>query len=204
MHLQGETDSAKTLFAQAAILEREIEPANQYLYSLRGTYYADCLRRSGYAEEVRHITNNNLSICRRNGWHEDVSRCYRVLGDLDADAGFHDDARKHYDKALKGAREIQVRDLLIEVLLARGCWYTRMRNTNDAAFHDLNEAYRYAMNGVYKRYEVNAHVGLAWAYLGKCDRAQARAEAENAKTMSTNMRYYWGQVDADEVLATLS
>jgi hypothetical protein len=49
--------------------------------------------------------------------------------------------------------------------------------------------------------EVDLRVGLAWAYFHKGKREAARQEADLALSMSKEMGYYWGEVDAKEVLA---
>jgi len=143
--------------------------------------------------------------------------CHRVLGDLDADSRQHDSARAHYDEALKIARGITRRDVLIEALLARGRWAARHQdltgfgNLSGLASSDLNEALAYAVDGGYRIYEADIRVALAWAHLaaGEPDRARQEAlrraqdEAERAQRMSADMGYHWGQVDAAEVLATV-
>jgi hypothetical protein len=75
-----------------------------------------------------------------------------------------------------------------------------------SAFNDLNEALGYAVEGGYRIYEADIRVALAWANAvdssqSSVDRKQrARTEAERALRMSEEMGYYWGKVDAEEVL----
>ena len=59
------------------------------------------------------------------------------------------------------------------------------------------------MDGGYRIYETDIRVALAWAHLAAGNPAAARAEAERAQHMSTDMGYHWGQMDAAEVLAAL-
>jgi len=227
-HLRGDLETAGMAFQQAEALEREIDPDVRYLYSPRGIKHADHLRRAGDADYARRVTEANLEICERNRWPDDLSLSHRVLGDLDADAGDHESARAHYDQALKIARSITRRDVLIEALLARGRWAARyqdltgfqrmqfIRNLSGLAFSDLNEALGYAVDGGYRIYEADVRVALAWAHLaaaltpGPSPRgrgealAAARQEAERAQQMSIQMGYHWGQVDAAEVLEELN
>lgn len=44
---------------------------------------------------------------------------------------------------------------------------------------------------------------LAWAYRAAGDPGRAPAERERARQMSVEMGYYWGRVDAEEVLESL-
>ncbi|MDP2975828.1 MAG: hypothetical protein Q8N45_06390, partial [Anaerolineales bacterium] len=91
------------------------------------------------------------------------------------------------------------------------------------AFNDLNEALNTAFEGGYRIYEADIRVALAWAYIadltpgpsptlrlrsGQAGRgeslAKAKAEASRALQMSAEMGYYWGKVDAEEVLKVIS
>ncbi len=201
-HLCGDLTTAGTAFQQVEVLTREAEPDKRYLYSNRGILHANYLRRTSDPDYARRVTEANLEICERNRWAEVISLSHRVLGDLDTDAGQHESARAHYDKALKIARSITVRDVLIEALLARGRWAARYL-AGVQAFSDLNEALGYAVEGGYRIYQADAHVGLAWAHLAQGRVAEARREAERARQLSVEMGYHWGRVDADEVLAAV-
>jgi tetratricopeptide (TPR) repeat protein len=213
-HLRGDLEMARAIFQQAETVERERHSSDmRYLYSNRGIFHADHLRRAGDPGYARRVTEANLEGWVRDyKWPKDESQCHRVLGDLDADANQHDSARTHYDQALKIARGITRRDALIEALLARGRWAARcayqtseVSQTSEvlAAFSDLNEALGYAVDGGYRIYEADIRVALAWAHLAAGDRQAARAEAERAQRMGADMGYHWGQVDAAEVLAAL-
>lgn len=201
-HLRGLLAEANTAFGQAESLEREINSAMRYLYGLRGTQHAAYLRRSGQADYARRVTEANRAICQEYHLISDLSRCHRILGNLEADVGEHETARAHYNEALSIARGISVRDTLIEALLARGRWSAR-RGEVAAARADLDEALTYALAGSYRIYEADLRVALAWAYQAAGDPASARAEAIRAQSMSAEMGYHWGQLDAAEVLAAL-
>ena len=188
-------------------LERETDPDKRYLYSIRGIQHADYLRRVGEADYARRVAEANLEICERNHWADNISASHRVLGDLAADAGDHESARQHYEAALKTARSISMQFVLIEALLARGRWQARFSaapgmTPGDYGFNDLNEALGYAQGG-YRIYEADIRVALAWAHRASGDSDMAKAEATRALTMSKEMGYHWGKVDAEEVLGEL-
>ncbi|MFN2227756.1 MAG: serine protease, partial [Anaerolineae bacterium] len=192
----------------------------RYLYSNRGIWHAERLRRTGRADDARRVSEANLKILERLRAAFQISQCHRVLGDLDAGAGDPASAPSrvlsagHYDQALKIARGISHRPALIEALLARGRWAARHQTSGvlktpevwglDQAFADLEEALGYALEGGYRIYEADARAGLAWAHLAAGDPARARTEAERARQLSADMGYHWGQVDADEVLEALA
>lgn len=133
-HLLGNTQTASDAFAGAEKFQQEIYSQQniRYLFSLRGIQHADYLRRtdhpstgSGNAGYARRMTEANLDLMERNHWPDDESRCHRILGDLDADSGNHTSAREHYEPALKIARGISHRSVLIEALLGRGRWQAK-------------------------------------------------------------------------------
>jgi tetratricopeptide (TPR) repeat protein len=205
-HLRGDVEAAGQNYQLAEALEREIDPDKRYLYSVRGINCADHLHRNGQLDYARRVTEANLEICDRNHWVDIISRCHRLLGDLDSDEGNHTNAREHYDQALKIARGITRRDVLIEALLARGRWkarYHQDRKGLEQTFADLDEALGYAQDGGYRIFEADTRIALAWAQLANGEISRVMAEAEHAQRMSGEMGYYWGQVDADEILAAL-
>ncbi|HEY0735952.1 MAG TPA: trypsin-like peptidase domain-containing protein [Herpetosiphonaceae bacterium] len=201
-HLSGESEVAAKIYAQAEVLQHEIDAQVRYLYGLNGIHHADYLERIGDRGYARHLTEDNLIICQRNVWTFLISQGHRVLGNLDAAEGQHTSALQHYNEALKIARSISKRDVLIEALLGRGRWAARQGNAPEA-FSDLNEALDYAVASGYRIYEADIRVALAWAHRAAGDHAAARVEAEQARTMSREMGYHWGQVDAAEVLEAI-
>jgi hypothetical protein len=65
---------------------------------------------------------------------------------------------------------------------------------------DLSDAIQYAVAGGHRIYEVDVRVGLAWMYLAEGNADAARAEAEHAQRLSSELGYQWGRVDASTVL----
>jgi tetratricopeptide (TPR) repeat protein len=201
-YLLGNISIATDSFVQAEVLQREIDPNIAYLYSAHGIFHADILHRTKQSDYARRVTESNLQICERNHFAYSPGMCHRVLGDLDADAGNQASARVHYDTALKRARNESHRPALIEALLARGRFLAKTGAANEA-FNDLNEALNYAVEGGYRIYEADIRVALGWAWLGVRDQVsgvRAQAEAERALQMSQELGYYWGRIDAEEVL----
>ena len=201
-HLQGNFDLAQKSFQQAEQLEQQIDLDKQYLYSLRGIRHADHLRCQGNIDYARRIAEANQIICEQNCLQNDLSRCHRQLGDLDATANLHK-AHAHYDEALYIAHSISKQGVLIEALLGRGRWAAR-RGEEAVAASDLEEALSYAVEGGYRIYEADIRVALAWMHRTQGNLGAAQREAERAQRMSEQMGYYWGKKDAAEVLAELA
>jgi len=114
--LQGDRTTAGESFQKVEALERDRDSSKQYLYSNRGIFHAEYLVRYGETDYARRVTQANLEICDLNHWLEDTSKSHRVLGDLGIDPQIH------YAEALKIARSISKRDVLIESLLGYGRW----------------------------------------------------------------------------------
>jgi len=203
-HLLGNIQMASDAFSQAEKFEQENDSRKRYLFSLRGIQHADHLRRIGDLDYARRVTKVNFQICERNRWAFQSSQCHRVLGDLNSDSGNHESAHAHYGTALKIARSISHRRSLIEALLAHGRWQAKHMKDTNAAFNDLNEALGYCVESGYRIYEADVRVALAWANLAVSNQQSAKAEAERALQMSNEMGYYWGKVDAEEVLKAIS
>lgn len=196
-HLQGDLRVAGTSFQQAEALFREIDPQKSFLYAQNGIWHAEYLRRTGETAYARQITEVNLKICASNGWKDEESCCHRLLGDLDAKNDQLQPAREHYNEALKIA-ESASRWVLIEALLAQGRFAAR-QGESEAAREYLEEA----RSSEYHRYAADIEVALAWAHHAMGDASATRTHAERAQSMSSKMGYYWGKVDAEEVLAAI-
>ncbi|MBE9136286.1 trypsin-like peptidase domain-containing protein [Nodosilinea sp. LEGE 07088] len=196
-HLKGNLDAAQTAFQQAEQLEQQ-----QYLYSVPGIQHAEHLYRRRDTDYARRITEANQVICEQNRWQFILSLCHRLLGDLDA-AHNPQAAQEHYNEALRLARSISKKNVLIEALLARGRWAAQ-RGEGAAAASDLEEALNYAVEGGYRIHEADIRVALAWMHRAQGNSGAAQREAERAQRMSQAMGYYWGQHDAAEVLTELT
>jgi len=202
LHLLGDLDRASESFQRSEALERKINPQVKYRYSLSGIRHSDHLRRIGEYYYSSRVAEENLKICERNRLANDLSRCLRVLGDLDADVGNDASARVRYNDAVRIARGISQRDVLIDALLSRGRFEAPLAD-HGFGFSDLNEALDYALADGYRIYEADARISLARAHLSSGDPASARSEAELALSMSEDMSYHWGKLDAAAVLSDM-
>lgn len=202
VHLRGDLVNAHSMYRKAEVLQRRLTGVN-HLHQRSGVHHADHLRHVGKPFYARRITEENLELCAQGNLSAYAASCHRLLGDLDADAEQHDSALYHYDEAIRMARNMSRRDVLIEVLLGRGSYYAR-RGQAESANSDLAEALGYARSDGYRIYEVDIRVALAQAHLAVGDTTAAHAEAERARRSSAEMSYHWGQVNAKEALdATL-
>ena len=222
--LQGDRTTAGETFQKAEVLERKIDPSEQYMYGLNGIQHAEYLLRYSEADYARRVTQANLKSCEENHWLYCISQCHRVFGDLGIDP------QVHYAEALKVARSNSRRPVLIEALLGYGRWLVGLglipisqevvqaishsqteqcymlslrtnenhRNENDLvlARQYLDEALTYATTSGYRIYETDLRIALAWLHWREGDLTTARREADRAKRASEEMGYFWGKVDA--------
>jgi tetratricopeptide (TPR) repeat protein len=200
----GSENGALALFKSAEKLKQEIGNT-KYLYSGSGIWHARSLFRVGDRVYARSIIEENLEICYRNSWLDDISLCHRVQGDLDVDENQFIHAQKHYDEAIRTALTIERLFVRIEAWIARGLFYAKYMEKGQAALADLEQAMKPILDSGYRIYEADCRIALAWAYknMPNPDLARAKQEAERARDMSIEMNYMWGKEDAEEVLAAL-
>jgi tetratricopeptide (TPR) repeat protein len=189
------------MFWQLENLERFLFN-HDHLTSNRGIFHGEYLKRIHDSSNAKHITEYNLSVVKNFKNLPDISSCYRLLGDIYADIGEHDSAFDYYSQAHAIARTISKKDTLIETLLSRGRLSAK-RSCAEAAFQDLKEALDYCTASGYRILEADIRVALAWAHFTFGDKEKAGTEAAYAKHMSEDMGYYWGKMDAEEVLTQI-
>ncbi|MEP7133506.1 MAG: trypsin-like peptidase domain-containing protein [Chloroflexota bacterium] len=221
-HLRGEITNSETLFSRGLECQNEVVTGFKYLMVATGIWFSDFMYRIHKNDEAYRVGKENLDYCTKTHQSFLITQCHRILGDLDFDSGNHESARAHYESALKIARGISKRDVLIEALLARGRFLAKTSEfsknsevspagTVSQAFSDLNEALGYCVESGYRIYEADVRVAFAWAYLADLTPnpsperrweilTKAKQSAERALQMSNEMGYHWGKVDAKEVL----
>lgn len=181
-------------------MNQEIDNSNQYLDGFRGIQHADYLRLNGYTSKAWDVVRYNMKNCDISKDLPQISRCYRVFGDLYASEGLHKEAESNYSLAVHDARNIDRRDILIEALSARGRWAAKQGKI-DEAYSDLEEAYKYASESGYQLYKVDIILGLSLVLLAQGNTSKAKERIETAQKMSIKMNYYWGQLEADNLLS---
>lgn len=174
--------------------------------SANDAWYAMFLLRTGEAARAHRIAESQLKqIDRRIGRNNPrphIAVFRRILGEAEAGLGQAEKAANNFDEAVRAARGLADRAILIEALLARGRWLARQGQARTAG-RDLSEALEAALTGGYRVAEVDIRVGLAWLHSKSGQPLAALAEAERALRLSMEAGYFWGQGDAAEVLAGL-
>lgn len=200
--LCGDTGSAELSFRQAKELHNTTAKPHITLPIKSGVLYAIYLCRTGQLEKAMQTVEVLLNEHQPRDHIAEHSRCYRILGDITASRNDYQLAHEYYNRAVKFAREIFRRDILIEGLSARGRLFARQVYI-DAARSDLEEALIYA-NNIYRIYEADIRVGLGWMHLATNDHDSAKREAEAAEHISEEVGYDWGRRDAGELLRLIA
>jgi len=136
-------------------------------------------------------------------WPPISSLAHRMLGDLEAGASQHDSALEHFAEAVKMAQGASRRDVLIDALIGRGRWSARQGRVG-AAHEDLGNALSYAIRGNFRVYHVDARLASALAFHAAGGIPRARSEAEYALQMSSEVSYFWGEMEADDFLESVN
>ncbi|MGV9254921.1 tetratricopeptide repeat protein [Streptomyces sp. NPDC003697] len=198
-HLQGRSADAERAFAEALRIAGEFTPIPA-LYSSSGIRYAEHLRLNGRAREALQVHQTNLEICRAAGWRGDEAGCLAGLGDLALDAGDPDLARRHYTEALRIARGITRRDVLISAMLGQVRWALCIGEPLPSVQTDLKHALAMATVGGYRIAEIEARLLLARAQHAQGDDEGAWTELAQADQMSAETGYHWGQSAAQALI----
>jgi tetratricopeptide (TPR) repeat protein len=197
-YLMGAMYNAEERFGQALHILRKIRPNIPYLLDMWGGWHALYLLRMNQPDEARAILMFNFEECAV--FPEVMSQLYSVLGDCYSVDHQSENALKNYDQAVQIGRAISSQAILVEALIKRGYFFARHAKNYEEAFIDLGEALHYLKLGECRWYEADIYLALAWAYLANGEAQKAKESASRALQMSEEMGYYWGKLDAEEVL----
>jgi hypothetical protein len=157
-------------------LARELDGGSP-LQGVSPARYAEILFQMGQVSEGRKIaaelTASTSPIPMR-------SMAHRILAVLD-NRLTEGERQKHFDEAVRLARMMSRREVLIEALVWRGCW-SASAGSQEMARADLEQALSYSIGGGYRMFEGLARLGLAALQKrkGMTDAAaQETAAAEN-------------------------
>ena len=191
-HLIGKLDIAKQNFEKAKKMTHEINNNDTNLFSSAGIFHSDHLLLTKNTEQALEISQFNLEKSIKMSWPEDISLCYRAIGDIKFSSGEYEQAKENYDTAVSLARTISRRDVLIEALIARGRWFLK-NEILDSAFIDLNEGLGYAIDGDYKIYEMTLRLLISEIFASN-NPEKAKVEREKAISMNNDINYFWFNV----------
>ena len=200
--LRGDVERADADFSQANAIENRIDPDKDYLYSLRGVYWAEHLLSTGAVERARRLTEANRKISERSRWQPDVARCEWILGWLDALAGRWTEAHGHLDRAKATFTAGHMIYWLARVFVTESACFLG-RGQCESAQAACERALQLAAPRNYRLLHADALNLRAQVALESADPhpASARDDAEAALQLAEFCEYAWAQRDALELLA---
>ncbi len=200
LHLLGKGEEANNWFRQADELKRKI--SGNRLHSWIGVFYADFFISMKRIDEAFELTKQNLEICQKNNWLNDISRCHRCLGDIERIKGNHKESENHLQNAIEIAHKVGMPELEIETLFESSRLHLDMERHKDA-IRDANEVLKICVRTGFKFYEPETEVILAEAYLSLNNFKQAEKFAHLAYEKAIAMHYRWSEGDAAHLLGEI-
>jgi len=200
-HQHGKLIEASSAFSEAELLLRLAGSQSLRKYGAHCGHHAEHLRRLREFKRAEELAQFGLQSSLTEHWIDNISNCHRLLGEIS-------NVNKrgniiHFDEALRFARLSCTRDIIILSLLARGRFYAKHQQDQQAAFPDLDEALQLALESGYRLLEADIRIALAWAYLASGNKERAKIESQRGRQIGEETGYHWAKVDADEVLAEI-
>ncbi len=206
LFLLGDIDTASIEFEKAGELQRRRDPSTEYLCSGRGIFYADYLLAQRKIYGIRGalaVSKENLRICERNNWIDDIDLCHCSLASIYRHLKKFKSAEANVEAAISGAKKTRRQDLeakslieLARIKIGQGLY--------SEAESEINEGLRICQRCGFKLYEPDAEVVLAKVYLAQGEIAKAKEFAQSAYNKAKQMSYYWPQKDAEEILNSIN
>jgi len=123
LYLLGKSEEAEKSFKEADEICIKVEGVR--IRCMPGAQYADFFMSMKKIDEAFELTRQNLEICQRRNWTNDISRCYRCLGAIERIMGNNKEAKEHLKDALEIARKVGMPHLQIEAMLESGRLWVR-------------------------------------------------------------------------------
>ena len=197
LYLLGKGKEAQKQFSQADVLCEKIEGTR--LYSFWGVLYTDFLILMKRFDEAFELTEQNLEICQRHMWINEISRCHRCLGAIERIKENYNKAEDYLQKALEGARKVGMPELEIESLMEHGRMCLQKERHEDA-IRNAREVLKICRRTGFRFYEPDAEIVLGKAYLAEGDIEKAESFAKSAYEKAVSMKYRWAEGDAGHLL----
>ncbi|MCP4609978.1 MAG: hypothetical protein GY845_14815 [Planctomycetes bacterium] len=197
LFLLGKSKEAEKNFKEADDFIFKIE--SNHLRTVEGVWYAKYLLSMNRIDEAFELTKQNLEICRRQNWTNDISRCHRCMGAIERIKGNYKEAECQLQDALEVANNIGRPDLEIEAILE----FSRLhidRERYEDAISDARKVLKLCERTGFRFYEPGAEIVLGKAYLALKDNEQAESFAKSAYEKAVSMKYRWAEGDAGHLL----
>ncbi len=198
--LLGKSREAEKHFKEADKLSEKI--TGYRLHSGWGIHYADFLIAMERIDQAFDLTRQNIEICQRNNWTNEISRCNRCLGAIERTKGNKKQADEHLREAVEIARKVVYPAIEIEALLE----FARLgldKGKYEDAIRDAGQVLKICGRTGFKLHEPEAEIVLARAYLAQKGFEQAETNAKSAYEKAVGMKYRWAEGDAGHLLGEI-
>ncbi len=173
-HQMGRPNEAGKLLCEAEVMQREMQPEYQFLYSLPGYRYCDLLLAQGKYDEVLERATQTLEWVTPHQLLLEIGldnlslgRAHVMIAARDGTDDY-DAGSAHLDCAVDGLRLAGSQDHIPRGLLARAS-FRRLRSDYDAALLDLEEAMDLATRCGMGLFETDACLEYGRVYLDMAD-----------------------------------
>ncbi len=208
LHQAGRTVEAADAFREAEEIQKQLQPAYPFLYSLRGFQYCDLLLDQGHVQEVR---KRAACILKEDpNWYTllNIALDNLLLGRawlLEAQHSGSNDTTKAAEflqRAVEGLRHAGTMDYLPRGLLARAELH-RFTGDYARAERDLAEVLRIAKRSGMGLHLADCDLESARLHLAQGNRDKAREHWETAKEMIESMGYHRRDNEVNEIAGQL-
>ncbi len=199
LFLIGDMDNASIEFERAGELERKHDPSVRYLYSSRGVCYADFLLAKRMTDKALDVTQENMEICKKYNWVDDVTSCYRSLASIYYYQGRLRETEENIADAIERAKKTGRQGIEVESLIE----LAKIRvdqGLYQEAESVINNALRICQRCSYRFYEPDAELMLAKVYLAQGNKEKAKQFAQSAYDNAAQMNYHWPKIEAAGLL----
>ncbi|MCP4688105.1 MAG: tetratricopeptide repeat protein, partial [Desulfobacterales bacterium] len=196
LHQAGELAEAEKLFRKAEALQKERQPEQPYLYSLRGFQLCALLLGRRECGEVIQRAGHTLEFAAKSGLAKSaialdklsLGRAHLLQG-LEEGADDFTLAEEWMNQAVADLRESGQREYLPRGLLARA-GLRRARREFTGAWEDLEEAREIAGQGGMGVHLADCHLEAARLHLDQGRKENAGKSLEKAKDIIEEMGYH--------------
>ncbi len=200
----GRVAEALEDFATCRRLQDKVDSNRNVLYSIRGYQLQNLLLRLGEAANALVLAEGSQKVHERFGWKDDIARSNLSGSEALRQLGRPGEAAEPLEKARTWALETGHHEILLYARLF-GARLFRDRGDREAARDEAEEGLRTADTCGYGLFSIDFRAVLAELALerGDLEGAGSIAAEALARAEAPDCQYFWGRLDAHDVLARI-
>jgi hypothetical protein len=200
----GRVAEALADFTTCRQLQNRFDGNRNVLYSVRGFYLEHLLLRLGQAGNALAQAKASQDIHESNGWKDDIARSCLTRAEACRQLGRPREAAEPLEQARSWALESGEHEILLYARLF-GAWLLHDRGELQAARDEGEDGLRTADTCGFGLFSIDFRILLGHLALeqGELDWAASLAMEALARADDPECQYFWGGLDAHEVLARI-